>query len=112
LPDKEYNIEDDSSYLYASAVLKAREAEFVDKFKLERMTAVESVEDFLKILSETSYSKYLNLIDREKNLDEVIIQNNREAVLFLKDNLKPKDYWALDLLMYEENIHNYKLLLK
>jgi len=108
----DYEIADDSYYLYASAILKTREHEFIEKAKLDRMATAVSAEQFLKIFSETYYSKYFGLISREKNFDELIIENNREILKFLKDNLKDDDLWVLGLIMYEENIHNYKLLLK
>ena len=45
----DYDIEDDSYYLYTCAQLKARESEFIEKSKLERMAAADRIGDFLKI---------------------------------------------------------------
>ena len=108
----DYDIEDDSYYLYTCAQLKARESEFIEKSKLERMAAADRIDDFLKILSETHYSGYINLISPEKNFDEVIMAFNKELLFFLTDRLKPEDKSEIDLIMYEENIHNYKVILK
>ena len=110
--DMDYDIVDDSYYLFACAQLKAREKDFIEKSRLERMASAGSIEDFLKILSETYYSRYLNLINPEKNFDEAIIAFNNEALAFLNVSLKPGHRSAIDLIMYEENIHNYKLILK
>ncbi|MBN1298302.1 MAG: V-type ATPase subunit [Actinobacteria bacterium] len=108
----EYDIADDADYLHVCAQLKAREFEFIEKSKLERMLYSLNVDDFLKNLSETYYSKFTNLITPEKNFDEIFINNNRETIDYLSNRLKTKHLCIMDLLMFEENIHNYKVLLK
>jgi vacuolar-type H+-ATPase subunit C/Vma6 len=58
----DYDIDDDSYYLFACAELKAREIELIEKSKIDRMLGVAGVDDFFKILQETWYSKYLKKI--------------------------------------------------
>jgi len=108
----EYEIEDDSHYLFTCAQLKAREFEFIDRTKFERMAAANTIDSLNKIISETCYANFLNLISRENNLDSIILEFNRETVNFLMDRLKEGHRAAIDLLMHEEIIHNYKVILK
>jgi len=112
LAAKEYDIGDDADYLHVCAQLKAREFEFLEKSKLDRMAHSADLDGFIKILSETYYSKYISLITAESNLDELVMKSNREIVDYLSHRLKQEHLCVLDLLMFEENIHNYKTLIK
>ncbi|OQA21015.1 MAG: V-type ATP synthase subunit C [Actinobacteria bacterium ADurb.Bin346] len=109
---KEYEVADDAEYLYTCAQLKARETEFIEKSRFEKMTFSTGTKDFLKQLSETYYSKYTSLIDSEKNLDELMTSFNHDTIEYLRRQLKPEHMCVLNLLMYEENIHNFKILIK
>lgn len=108
----EYEIEDDSYYLFTSAQLAVRESEFVDDLKFERMAAVNTIEGLKKIISETYYSDFLNLVSPENNLDNIILRFNSETARFLLERLKPGHKAVIDLLFCEESIHNYKIILK
>ena len=109
---REYEIADDADYLHTCAQLKAREFEFLEKSRLERMLYSGNLEDFTKVLSESYYLRYINLITPENNFDGVIIKSNSEIIEYLNGRLKPQHTFVPDLLMYEENIHNFKILLK
>ncbi len=109
---KDYDINDDSFYLYSCAQLKAREIEFLDKAKIERMVNARTIEDLRKIILETHYANLLNLLGKKENFDKVIVNFNIEAVRFLNENLKNEHVSAIDLLMLEESIHNYKVIIK
>lgn len=109
---EEYDIADDGNYLFACARLSAKEEEFVEKSKLERMVNAKTTDDFIKILSETYYSKYINLITPENNFDNVFLASNEEILSFLKPTLMPEHKIFCDLIFYEENIHNFKVILK
>ncbi|MBM3701145.1 MAG: hypothetical protein FJW68_09580 [Actinobacteria bacterium] len=112
MPAIEYEIYDDADYLHTCAQLKAKEFEFLEKSRLERMIHSGSMEDFLKVLSESYYSNYINLITPENNLDGLILKLNAEIIEYLDGRLKPEHAFVPDLLMFEENIHNFKVLLK
>lgn len=109
---REYEIADDADYLHTCAQLKAKEFEFLEKSRLERMVYSGNLEDFLKVLSESYYSHYINLITPENNFDGLILKSNSEIIEYLDGRLKPQHAFVPDLLMFEENIHNFKILLK
>lgn len=108
----EYDIADDGSYLFACARLKAKEEEFIEKSKFERMAAAKTTNEFVKILAETHYSRYIKLITPEDNFDNVFLASNEEILSFLKSTLLPEHRIICDLIFFEENIHNFKTLLK
>ena len=108
----EYEVADDGSYLFASARLKAKEEEYIEKSKFERMAAAKTTSEFVKILSETYYSKYISMITPEDNFDNVYLASNEEILYFLKTNLLPEHRIICNLIFFEENIHNFKVLLK
>ena len=109
---EKYELTDDSSYLFACAELKAREYEFLDKSKLDRMAAANNTDDFLKILSETVYAKKINLIDEENDMDIFILKSYKEIVDFLLERLEDRHRILVYLLFMEEYLHDFKLGLK
>ena len=112
MPESEYEVADDGSYLFACARLKAKEEEFIEKSKFERMAAAKTTSEFVRILSEIYYSKYINLITPEDNFDNVFLASNEEILSFLKSNILPEHRIISNLIFFEENIHNFKVLLK
>ncbi len=108
----EYDISDDGNYLFACARLKAKEEEFIEKSKFERMVDARTTDAFVKILAETYYSKYIGLITPEDNFDNVFLASNEENLSFLKSNLLEEHKIICNLIFFEENIHNFKILLK
>ena len=109
---KKYELSDDSEYLFTCAELKAREYEFIDKTKLDRMAAAKGTDDFLKILSETVYAKKANLIDDDKDMDTFLLKSYKEIVDFLLERLTEKHKSLIYLLFLEEYLHDFKLGLK
>lgn len=109
---KKYELSDDSSYLFTCAELKAREYEFIDNTKLERMAAAASTDDFLKILSETFYARKINLIDEERDMDIFLLKSYKEIADFLLERLEDRHKSLIYLLFLEEYLHDFKLGLK
>jgi len=108
----DYDISDDSYYLFACAELKTREVEFLEESKIERMLGSEGPDDFIGILRDTVYSKYINDIEKSRSFEKVIISEYSTTVNFLDQRLKPEHQAADDLLFLEENLHNLKVIVK
>ncbi|GEM_PF-717452 len=108
----EDEIADDSFYLFSCAQLTSREAEFLDRGKFERMASAKTLEELKKILGETYYSNFFNLIDKENNLNNLIFKFNQDTTKYLLENLKEEHLATIELLMLEEFVHNYKIILK
>jgi len=81
----DYDISDDSYYLFTCAELKTREVEFLEENRIEMML---------------------------RCLEKVILSEYKVAVNFLGDSLKPGHQAAGDLLFLEENLHNLKVVIK
>jgi len=108
----DYDISDDSYYLFACAELMTREVEFLEESKIERMLGSEGPDDFIGILRDTVYSKYINDIEKSRSFEKVIISEYSTTVNFLDQRLKPEHQAADDLLFLEENLHNLKVIVK
>jgi vacuolar-type H+-ATPase subunit C/Vma6 len=52
------------------------------------------------------------MITPEDNFDNVFLASNEEILSFLKSNLLPEHRIISNLIFFEENIHNFKVLLK
>jgi V/A-type H+-transporting ATPase subunit C len=109
---KKYELSDDSSYFFTCAELKAREYEFIDNSKLERMAASDNTDDFLKTLSETFYAGKINLIDEERDMDVFLLKSYKEIADFLFERLRDRHKSLIYLLFLEEYLHDFKLGLK
>jgi vacuolar-type H+-ATPase subunit C/Vma6 len=107
-----YEIEDDSSYLFACAELKTREVEFVNDSKLERMLSATDMEEFLKVLGETVYASDISGIEAKGSFEEVIVSSYQEINGYLESRLKPEHRKLIHILFFEEFLHNLKLILK
>jgi len=108
----DYTINDDSFYLFACAELKAREKEFIEEQKIKRMIGVKSANDFLRMLHETYYLKYLTAAGANDNFENVIISELKSMVSFLRDRLKAEHQIIINLLTLKEDLHNVKLMMK
>lgn len=107
-----YDIADDSYYLYTCAQIKARENEFVDKSKLERMISSKRPDDFYKVLSETIYSPMVNDLRERRDFKRITVAAYREIFDFLAQRSKEEHIAVIELLFMEEYIHNIKVILK
>ncbi len=103
---------DDDFYLFTAAELRAREKEFIERSKLDRMIAAESISDFLKILSETSYARYIGDLEEKKGFNSLLLSEITDTVSFLEERLKPEHKIYIRLIFFEEIINNVKLALK
>ncbi|GAI55239.1 unnamed protein product, partial [marine sediment metagenome] len=108
----DYDISDDSYYLFACAELKTREVEFLEESKIERMLGSRGLDDFIGILRDTVYSKYIDYMEKSRSFEKVIISEYSTTVNFLDQRLKPEHQAADDLLFLEENLHNLKVIVK
>lgn len=108
----EYEISDDTYYLFACGELKVREREFLEKHQFERLLSTKNIEGFIKVLQETYYSRYLSKIEENESFDSVIISELSSAIKFLMERLKPQHWAAIKLLILEEELHNIKLIVK
>lgn len=108
----DYDISDDSYYLFTCAELKTREVEFLEKNRVDRMLQSKGLDDFTGILRDTVYSGYINDIEKSRSFEKVIISEYSTTVNFLDQRLKPEHQAADDLLFLEENLHNLKVIVK
>jgi vacuolar-type H+-ATPase subunit C/Vma6 len=76
------------------------------------MIAAESVSDFIKILSETVYAKYIGDLEEKKGFSSLLLNEMTEAVSYLKERLKPEHRIYIRLIFFEEIINNVKLSIK
>lgn len=107
-----YEIEDDSYYLFTCAELKAREYEFVEKARLERMLESKDMDGFLKVLSETAYSPSVSDIGSRSSFEKVMTGNYRIMLDYLKERLRDEHRMLSHILFFEEILHNMKVMLK
>jgi vacuolar-type H+-ATPase subunit C/Vma6 len=103
---------DDDFYLFTAAELRAREKEFIDRSKLDRMIACEDLSDFFKVLSETYYAKYISEIEEKDSFNVLLLGEIRSMAGFLDERLKPEHKIYVWLVFFEEILHNIKLALK
>ncbi len=108
----DYDVSDDSYYLFTCAELKSREVEFLDRSRIERMLKSQKLDEFIKVLRDTVYSRYINDIENSRSFEKVIIGEYSSTVNFLNERLKPGHQAAVDLLFLEENLHNLKVIIK
>jgi len=107
-----YDISDDSYYLFACGELSVREIEFLDKNRIERLLKSQELNEFTRVLRDTIYSRYINDIESSRSFEGVIVSEYSTAINFLSDRLKPGHQAAADLLFLEENLHNLKVIIK
>jgi vacuolar-type H+-ATPase subunit C/Vma6 len=108
----DYDIGDDSYYLFTCAELKSREIEFLGKDKIERMLKSKSTEDFFTVLRDTVYSKYISNIEESGSFEGAILDEYKGIVNYLGERLRPEHQPLKDLLFLEQNIHNLKVIIK
>jgi len=108
----DYDISDDSYYLFTCAELKTREVEFLEENRIEMMLRSGGPDEFIRALRDTVYSRYIDDIERSRSFEKVILSEYKVAVNFLGDSLKPGHQAAGDLLFLEENLHNLKVVIK
>ncbi len=107
-----YDIEDDSFYLFTCAELRAREAEFLDKSKIDRILKSGGPDEFTRALRDTVYAGYVNEIENSGSLEAVINSECKNAINLLAKRLKHEHLPAGELLFFEENLHNIKVVIK
>ncbi len=109
---RDYDIEDDSFYLFACAELKTREAEFLDKSRIDRMLRGGGLDEFIRVLRDTVYSGYTGEIESQASFEPVINGEYKKIAGFLAGRLKSGHEPAGELLFFEENLHNIKTVVK
>jgi vacuolar-type H+-ATPase subunit C/Vma6 len=107
-----YEIEDDSYYLFACAELEAREAEFTDQGRIERMIQASGMGEFLKVLGETVYAPEMDAITSGNSFEPVMVSGYQKAIVFLEERLRDEHKKLVSILFFEEFLNNMKLILK
>jgi V/A-type H+-transporting ATPase subunit C len=107
-----YEVEDDSYYLFTSAELKARENQFVDQGRIERMLSSADMDEFLKILGETSYAPGIGDIKSLNSFEPAMLAGFGEIIDYLEERLKSEHKKIIPILFFEEFLHNTKIVLK
>ena len=107
-----YEIEDDSYYLFTCAELKAREYEFVERARFERMLESEDMDSFLKVLGETVYSPFISDISARSSFEKVMTGSYGTMLDYLDERLKDEHRMLSHILFFEEILHNMKVILK
>ncbi len=108
----DYDIGDDSYYLFTCAELKAREAEFLGKEKLERILKSGSMEDFFQVLRDSVYSRHISDMESSGSFEGAVLEEYKGMVNYLSERLRPGHMQVKDLLFMEVNIHNLKVIVK
>jgi V/A-type H+-transporting ATPase subunit C len=107
-----YEIDDDSYYLFTCAELKARENEFVERARFERMLESEDMESFLKVLGETVYSPFVSDISTRSSFEKVMTDSYGTMLDYLDERLRDEHRMLSHILFFEEILHNMKVILK
>ncbi|MCJ7471468.1 MAG: V-type ATPase subunit [Actinobacteria bacterium] len=107
-----YEIEDDSYYLFTCAELKAREYEFVERARFERMLESEDMDSFLKVLGETVYSPSVPEISSGSSFEKVMTGSYGIMLDYLEERLRDEHKMLSHILFFEEILHNMKVILK
>lgn len=110
IPD--YEISEDSNYLFACAELKAREKEFVERHHIERLIGLKSVDKFIKAIQETYYGSYAGKIEETGSFDMIMLSELTKMASFLKKRILPEHRVVSRILTIEEDLHNIKLIIK
>ena len=108
----DYQIQDDPHYLFICARLTERERDFIDKGRWERLINASNTEDFLKVLQETYYGKYVADIEKTGNMQQLIIKENQEMLSLLKDNLREEHGDVKEFYLLRLDLHNIKIIMK
>ena len=107
-----YEIDDDSYYLFTCAELKAREYEFVERARFERMLESEDMDSFLKVLGETVYSPYVSEISTRSSFEKVMTGSYGIMLDYLDERLRDGHRMLSHILFFEEILHNMKVIFK
>ena len=107
-----YEIEDDSYYLFTCAELKARDHEFVERVRFERMLDSEDMDSFLKVLGETVYSSFISEIGSRSSFEMVMTDSYGMIFRYLEERLRDGHRMLSHILFFEEILHNMKVIFK
>jgi len=108
--DLEYEIADDSHYLFAAGELSAKEEQFIEDSKLKRMVSAYNIKELLKLIRETHYAQYTDRLEEGDNFDSVVTTEFGQMANYLSSRLKASHRPVIHILFAPEEIHNYKLL--
>lgn len=108
----DYDISDDSYYLFTSAELKKRETEFLDESRIEKLVKSGGTDEFIKTLRDTIYLRYLKDVESSGNFEGVILSEYGNIVKFLNERLRDEHKPVIGILFLEEYLHNLKVVIK
>ncbi|MEA2015995.1 MAG: V-type ATPase subunit [Actinomycetota bacterium] len=106
------DIRDDNFYLFTCAELKARELEFLDKSKIDRISKSKNLKEFIKNLGDTVYSGYLSELEESRSFAGVIAGEYSGFAEYLSGRLKSSHRHVREILFFEEILHNLKIVFK
>jgi len=107
-----YDIRDDNFYLFECAELEAKELEFLDKGKLDRIIKSKNLKEFIKNIGDTVYSGYSSELESTGSFEKVISGEYAKIAGYLSRRLKPSHRAIGEILFFEEVLHNLKVVLK
>ncbi|MFW6381409.1 MAG: V-type ATP synthase subunit C [Bacillota bacterium] len=99
-----------SEYLYATARIRALETQLIEENTVDRILNAPSVEDSVKILSETEYGVYFGELDNPAEFERAINNHLHDIYKVVEDATGNPDFTRLYKLKHD--IHNLKVLLK
>ncbi len=101
---------EDSRYTYAVGRIRVLEKDLLSRSFFERLSEAGDVEEYLKFLQETPYSRYLSEVKDEDSFERMLLTERKEVLrtfdeLCVDEPLKKKARAKFDF-------HNIKVLLK
>lgn len=106
------NVSEDNHYLFECAELKEKEREFLEPSLMERLIMSRDIDEFCKVLQETAYSKYVERIKKDGNLESLLFEESRSNMDYLEKSLKQEHRSLLKFFLLDTDLHNVKLVLK
>ncbi|MGE3062795.1 MAG: V-type ATPase subunit [bacterium] len=108
----EIEAKDFGDYLFSSGELTEREAEFLTREELERLLSSQSKDDFLRILNESCYSKYIDDVKKSGTTEFMMEQETLLAIEYLREHLMDAHKNLIEFLILDRDLHNVKVILK
>ncbi|NEU04960.1 V-type ATP synthase subunit C [Clostridium senegalense] len=101
---------DRMEFTHAVARLRVIETKLLDKMKLERMIESASLEEAIRVLSETQYNESISLLKRVEDY-EVALNEELKKLYSLMYEVSP-DKLIVDIMNLKYDYHNIKVLEK
>lgn len=66
-------------YLFATGVIRSREAKLLDATDIERMVDAKTVEEALKVFNDTDYADELPDIEKPEDFNQGLLRDQKQA---------------------------------